>query len=313
MRTSLLLFILILSGFALSAQNKADLKLNPVKNMVYRFRSVSDQTISQTINGNQQSTSVHTNSTMSLKMVDKTTEVIVAEIHFDTLITNTNAMGVSNKFNSANEGNIKSANMSDVMSCILNRLSRNAIYAKMDYAGKVTEIVNSKMLASIMLKDTIEITGQMAPMIKSQIKNMVSDKALKTMVESFTNYLPARPVSTGESWTVDSDVNSGGMALKVMSSYTINGIKENAASITGDANIKAPDNAEPMEYSGAKITYGDLAGLSKADMVVNTLTGFIIESKGKSHITGTLSLSTQGMNMDIPMEISGEMEITTIR
>jgi len=312
MKTSLLAFFLFLPGTIILGQKSADLKLNLQKNTVYRFKSASDQTISQTVNGVQQNSIVKSSSIVSLKMIDATPEFIIAEIHFDTINTNSNAMGVNSIFSSAREGDIKSSDMSEVMSCIFNRLSKNGIFAKMVYTGKVIEIVNYKMLSDIMLKDTNLITGQMAPIIKTQIKNMVGDEALKTMVESFTNYLPARRIGTGEKWTVSLSLNSGGMSFDVLTNYTLDGIQSDKADVTAEANIKASENADPMEYGGARITYGNISGLSRFDMFVDIRTGLILESKGKSHITGNLDVSAQGMNMQIPMEITGESRIVAL-
>jgi len=312
MRTTLLSFVFILYGISLIAQDKADLKLKLEKNVTYKFKSASEQTVSQIINGIQQNTDVKSNSTISMKMVDMSPEFIIAEFHFDTIMTKTNAMGVSYNINSANEGNLKSANMSDVLSCIMNRFSKNSLYVKLDYAGKIIAIVNSKMLCDIILKDTSTITGQMAPMIKTQINNMVSDNAFKSMVASFTNYLPGKQIATGEKWEVSLTIHSGGMSLDVITNYTLNGIKENSANITAESNIKASENAEPMKYSGAIITYGEITGLSKSNMIVDTRTGLLLESTEKSHITGNLNVTAQGVNMQIPMEISSNSNVIAL-
>jgi hypothetical protein len=245
-------------------------------------------------------------------MVDMSPEFIIAEFRLDSIMTRTNAMGVSYNFNSASEGNIKSANMSDVMSCIMNRLSKNSLFVKLDYAGKIIAIVNSKMLSDIILKDTSAITGQMAPMIKTQIKNMVSDDAFQSMIGSFTNYLPGKQVAAGEEWEVSLTIHSGGMSLDVITNYTLNGIKENSANIAAESNIKASENAKPMEYSGAIISYGEITGLSKSNMMVDARTGLLLESTEKSHITGNLNVTAQGVNMQIPMEISSNSNVNAL-
>ena len=110
------------------AQNSVNLKMNLEKNKVYRFRSSSEQTITQTINGNQQNVDSKTSSTVSIKMVDATADFIVAEVRFDTIIYNTNSMGKTSIISSVNEGDIKSSETADVMSCIMNRLCKNALY-----------------------------------------------------------------------------------------------------------------------------------------------------------------------------------------
>jgi hypothetical protein len=312
MKTTSLLLVFVLSGISVIAQNNADLKLNPEKNVPYRFRSSSEQTISQTVNGIQQNTSVTSSSTLTLKMVDATPDFSIAEVRFDTINTTTNAMGVTTVINSAVEGKISSANMSDVMSCIMNRLSKNALYVKMDPTGKVIELINARMLSDIILKDTNSVTGQTAPMIKMQIRNMINEKALTAMVESFTYNLPGRSIAVGEKWDVTTTSGASGMSLDIMTSYLLNDITGNDADITAESNIKASDNAAPMEYSGARITYGDLKGISKSNLTLNVRTGLPIDSKAKTRISGNLNVSAQGMEMQIPMEINIESRLMAI-
>jgi len=312
MRTILLSFAFILSGTSLMSQNSAELKYNLEKNKAYRFKSVSEQNISQTVNGIQQNTNAKTNSTMSLKMMDATPEFIIAEVRFDTIITQTNAMGVTTNINSTSEGNIQSSSMSDVMSCIMNRLSKNGLFLKMDYSGRVVELINTKMLSDIILKDTSLITGQTAAVVKTQIKNMVSDKALKTMVESLTYYLPGRQVSKGDKWEIFQATNSGGMALDITTNYLLTDIQGNKASIVAEANIRASENAGPMEYGGARITYGEIKGISKSEMLVDAGTGLLMKSTEKNHITGSLNVSAPGVNMQIPLEIDSSSKVLAL-
>ena len=111
-----LLCIATLFCFPILAQNTVNLKMNPEKNKVYRLKSVSEQTITQTINGVQQTTESKVNYTLSMKMIDATADLIVAEVHFDTLVTNTNTMGKTASYSSVNEGDIKSSETADVLS-----------------------------------------------------------------------------------------------------------------------------------------------------------------------------------------------------
>ena len=300
---------------SIMAQNSVNLKMNLEKNKVYRFRSSSEQTITQTINGNQQNVDSKTSSTVSIKMVDATADFIVAEVRFDTIIYNTNSMGKTSIISSVNEGDIKSSETADVMSCIMNRLCKNALYIKMDFAGKILEIVNSKMLSDVITKDTsaITLTGMMGKGIKTQIINTVSNKTLKTMVEAFTNYLPGKQVSTGDNWNVTVQVNSGGMILDIITAYHLDGIKGNNANVTAESNIKASENADPMIAGGAKITYDDLKGLSKSNMVIDIHTGLLIEDKAKTHIAGNLGISAPGMTMTMPMDINGESKVIALQ
>ena len=315
MKKILLSSVAVLFCISLIAQNSVNLKMNLEKNKVYRFSSVSEQTIIQTVNGNQQTIESKTNYAVSLKMVDATADFMITEVHFDTLITNTNSMGKMVNISSVNEGDIKSTETADVMSYIMNQMSKNALYIKMDFAGKVLEIVNSKMLSDVIMKDTssITLTGPVGSGIKSQIKNLISDNSLKTMVEMFTHYLPGKQVSKGDNWNVTVSTNSGGMILDIITDYHLDGLNGNAANITAESNIKAAENAAPMLSGGAKITYDDIKGLSKSTIIIDSLTGLVVEDKAKTHISGNLGVSGPGFSMQIPMDINGESKVIAIQ
>jgi hypothetical protein len=307
--------IAVLFCISIVAQNTANLKMNLEKNKVYRLKSVSEQAITQTVNGVQQATDSNVDYTLSLKMIDATSDFMITEVHFDTLITNTNTMGKMVIISSVNEGDIKSAEIADVMSCIMNRLSKNALYVKMDFAGRPIEIVNSKMLSDLIMKDTSSITlaGPTAAAVKKQIINMVSDNSLKTMIEMFTWCLPGKQVSTGDNWNVTQQTSSGGMMLDIITTYHLVGLNGNNADITAESNIKASENAVPIESGGAKVTYDNLKGLSKSTMVIDIRTGLTVENKAKTHITGNLGISAPGFSMQMPMDINGESKVIALQ
>jgi hypothetical protein len=307
MKKILLLCIAVLAGISMMAQNSVALKMNLEKNKVYRLMTSSEQTIIQTVNNNQQTVETKAVYAVSIKMMDATPGFMITEVRFDTLKTNTNTMGKTILINSANEGNIKSTETADVMSYIMNRLCKNALYVKMDYSGKPLEIVNSKMLSDIILKDTsaIILTEPTASAVKKQVANVVSESSLKTMIEMFTNHLPAKEVSVGDSWNITAKTNSGGMALDIITTYHMDGLNGNVASITAEAEIKAAENADPMVSGGATITFDNLKGLSKSSITMDTGTGLIIEDKAKTHIAGNLGASGPGFSLQIPMDISG--------
>ncbi len=296
-------------------QNGTALRMNPEKNKAYRFRSVTEQTILQTVNGNQQTIESKTNYTVSLKMVDATPAFIVTEIRFDTLATTTNTMGKTAIMSSASEGNIQSKETSDIMSYFMNRMSKNPLYAKIDFTGKVTEIVNSKMVADKILKDTslITLADPVAATLKTQISNMVSDDAFKTIIGMFTHNLPGKPVNAGDNWTVTISTNTGGMSLDITTIYHLDGISGNIANISAESNIRTSANAVPMESGGAKITYDDLKGLSKSNLIINIDTGLLVESDSKTRIAGNLGVSMPGMSMQIPMDINSDSKVTSIK
>jgi hypothetical protein len=197
----------------------------------------------------------------------------------------------------------------------MNRLSKNALYVKMDFTGRPIEIVNAKMLSDLVMKDTssITLTGPMAAAIKTQIANTMSDDNLKTMIGMFTWCLPGKQVSTGDDWSVTQQTNSGGMALDIITTYHLDGINGNYANITAESNINAAKNAVPIQSGGATVTYDNLQGLSKSNMVIDIRTGLIVEDEAKTHISGILGISGPGFSMQMPMDINGESKVKALQ
>jgi hypothetical protein len=304
----------MLISVAIFAQTGVNLKLNLEKNKTYRLKSATEQTISQTINGNQQTTETTVDYVLSLKLLDATADFMVAEIRIDTMKTNTNAMGRTINVSSAKEGNMTSSESTDVVSCILNRLSKNSIFAKLDYTGKVIDILNSKMLSDVIMKDTstITITGVMGAGVKQQIAGLISTKTLTTTIEMFTYHLPGKQVVTGDSWDINVNTTSGGMSLDINTKYHLNGINGNSANLSVDSEIKTAANAEPIISGTAKVTYDDLKGLSKSTIVIDTRTGLLTEQKAKTHISGNLGISGPGFSMTMPMDINGESNVVAL-
>lgn len=315
MKNILFAGIALLLTFSVQAQNGVTLKMNLEKNKVYRLRSVADQTVTQTINGGQQTTESHVSYSVSLKMIDSTPDFMVTEVRIDTMTTRTNTMGKVVTMSSVNEGDIKSSEMADVVSTIMNRLSRNAIYAKIDYSGKPVEIVNAGMLAGMVLKDTASITlaGPAGDAVKKQVADMIGTEELKTMIGMFTQNLPGKEVAPGDSWSNTQTVNSGGMSLEIATTFRFTGTEGEFAVITSESAIRAADNAAPIQSGGATVTYGDLKGLSRATMKVYLRTGLLSESAGKTRLSGNLGISGPGFSMQMPMDINGETTVTGIK
>lgn len=315
MKKIFLSFTAALCIIPLMAQQKADLRLNPEKNKLYRLKSVSEQTISQTINGNQQTTESKVEYSISMKMLDSTPEFIVAEVRFDTIMNYTNTMGKVSAVSSAARGDIKSSVTEDVMSYIMNRLCSNAIFIKIDLSGKPLEVINAKMLSDMILKDTasMTLTEPLAAAVKAQIVSTVGSDNLKTMIGGFTWLLPAKQVAVGDVWVANEQLNSGGMMLAVTTNSRLESLTGNKAGITAESKIKAVENAAPIISGGATVTYDNLAGVSKSNMVVDTRTGLVIENKSKTRISGNLGINGPGFSMQMPMDINGETRITALQ
>ncbi len=307
---SCILGIMVISMFA---QKSTDLKLNLEKNKVYSLKSVNDMNVSQTVNGMAQNSSQNVRYAVSLKMVDSKPDMMVVEFRIDTLLTASNSMGRVINVNSASEGNVKSEDMGEVLSSFANKLSKNPMYMKMDYTGKVIDFVNFQMLSDMIMKDTAQITGDTREMTIMQVKNIIDNKSLCALAQTFTHYVPNKTVGKGDKWDVTDQINAGGMTLDVTTNYQLNDLMHNQAKLNAETAFKAADNAAPIHYGPATVTYGNLQGMGKADITLDAATGLPVMNTTKTHIAGDLGVAVQGMNLTMPMEMNGETTVFMVK
>ena len=132
------------------------------------------------------------------------------------------------------------------------------------------------------------------------------------MIETLTGNLPGKQVAKGDKWDRTVNTNSGGMSLDIITNYSLNTLQGNSANVTAESNIQASPNAEPIDYGTAKVSYGELKGLGKINMVLDTKTGLLISNSSKTHVSGNLSISVQGMNMQMPMDMDIESKVVAL-
>ena len=294
--------IILLSVFisSLSAQ-KADLKLNLELNKTYRAKLSSTVNTKQTVQGNEQSNQVINTMVISLTPLKSDKDGIISQVQFDTIITKI----------STPQMEVNSANKGDIRSCIVNRLSNSTLLVKLSNKGEVDSIMNIEQVASTVLQDIDSMEGNLAPFLKSRAEMMVNKESLKSMIEVFTAYLPGEKIKVGDKWDSKLTSSSGGMNMKVNTTYKLNDVSKDAAEITGDV-ITESDQSEPMKMNGAEIL-PDISGLGKTEITADPHTGWIIKGTNKQQLKGDLNVNAQGNSMQIPMEINSVAEINALQ
>lgn len=296
---------LLIAFFSLSlfAQKPIELRLKPEKNKVYRLKSVSTQNIQ--INNGQITTMVKSNSSISFKAMEVTPDFVMAEIRFDTIISNVQAPGMTLDISSNNPGSLSSDNIGDIMSVFMNRLSKNPVYVKLSPIGTVMEIVNQKMLSDIVLQNLDSLKSPMGSMIKPRIKSMVDVKTIRAMIEPFTAILPGKAVAAGDTWTVNLTVDSEGMGFLYKNSFKLNGISNNVANVSCDSWVE-PLGTGPVNMNGASVSY-DVKGPGKSTMSIDINSGLLTNSSSTQTLQGNINANGTQMpaQIDATTQVSG--------
>jgi hypothetical protein len=59
--------------------------------------------------------------------------------------------------------------------------------------------------------------------------------------------------------------------------------------------------------------YDELKGMGKSEVVLDVLTGLLIQNNSRTHLAGNLNISVQGMNLQMPMTMDGTTKIVSIQ
>jgi hypothetical protein len=313
MKTIKLSAILLMVTLICNAQSAITLKLNLEKNKSYKFKNIISNTVNTSVNGNTQVVETESVSFYSLKAIDLKPDFLVIEFHTDSSSTMSNSGGKESVFNSNLPGDIKSTEINEVMNCILNRMSKNSLFFKVDYFGKVIEIVNYKMYSSIVLKDidSLKLQSSVANVIKKSISSLVDENTLKLSFLNLVNYIPGNQVSIGNTWNNSYLMSNNGLSFNFENTYKLEKISGDVATISNESNIK-PSTNEPVEMYGFKMNFSDISGSAKANQNVNTNTGLLKSSSSKMKMAGNLVIDIPGNPITAPMEVSTESSVDEI-
>jgi hypothetical protein len=291
----------------LMAQTPVNLKFNLAKDKTYRLKSSSTENTTVTYGGTPQQIETKSISSVSIKPINLGADFVIAEVRFDTIMTTISMPKM--ELNSTKPGKLSSNDPSEVMNCIMNRLSKAVFNVKFSLSGKVLEISNLKANADAITQGIDSLQGQMA-MAKGRITAMASEAAIKGMIEIITGYLPGKEIVTGDKWTSSIILNSGGIGMNMTYNYKLKKVTGTQAEITGDVTVE-PASQTPTEMNGAQISY-DVRGLGKSTLTVDAKTGWILKATIKTHNQGNMNIKMQGNDMQMPVETDGTTEIISL-
>ncbi|MFW6226509.1 MAG: DUF6263 family protein [Bacteroidota bacterium] len=302
MRILLSIITLVALNSAVFAQS-TELKYNLEKGKAYIAKSISTQEQTMTVQGMERNTETKSTSYLSLKMLDSKPDFFIAEVKFDTIVTEVSMPPMN--ISSADAGDINSEDPIEVTTAILNRLSNSTMVVRMDYSGKVQDIMNHQVIKNTVLQGTDSLKGQ-AAMAKGQLEMTVEKDALIGMIEGVTAHLPNQEVETGDKWESSFISKNGGVGMAISSTYVLKEISDGLVVIEGDVVVE-PASSEPTMMNGAEIT-NKLRGLGKSTMELDSKTGWLKSSSSKISLSGDMIIKAPGQNMTLPIEtiITGE-------
>jgi hypothetical protein len=150
--------------------------------------------------------------------------------------------------------------------------------------------------------------------VRKQMKGQFSEAAVGQMVSQVFSFAPKKAVKVGDTWTRTDKMPTGVGDAAVKQTFKLAGVENGVAKIgvTADMTFKAADAGFPGLPPGVKVSKFDM----KADKIAGTVlfdakAGRLKETKQDMNLNGAITMSANGMDIEMTMKIKG-VQTTTV-
>jgi hypothetical protein len=285
---------------------KVDLKLNLEEGKSYKQISKANATIIQDLNGQKMEMVIVIYGEMSYLVKSKSRGYYYdMEVQYDRLKMDMQMPQGTMTFDS------ESDNEQDIFSSIMSTMKNKAFGVRMSEKGKIEEISNVDILFENMFAKFPELPEAQQTQIKKQMIDAYGEKAFKGNIEMITSMFPEHKVAVGDTWNVETKLESG-MAAKVESTFELIESTKDHNLIRGEALMATEDKDAYIETNGMPLKY-NLSGTMNSEITIDAQSGWIIEAKINQNLAGNTSIKDNPQipgGMTIPMEMQSEIVVT---
>lgn len=280
-----------------------ELKLN--KGEVYTQKISSKISVLQTINDQQVNMNMSINAKMTYEVTDIQNSVYDMEVQYASLIMKMSLPNGEMEFSSEKN------DATDIFSTILGSMKNKSFFVKMTKTGKVNEVKNIDVVFSNMFDKFPQLSEAQKQQIKGQLMQAYGEKAFKGNIEMCSAIFSDTPVSEGDKWNINTQLESG-MSANMETVYELKEIGDSYCNITGNSKIATADKDAYIETNGMPLKY-DLVGTMTSEIKIDKKSGWIMNAAIKQSIKGTAYIKDNPQipgGMAIPMTMNSEMTIS---
>ncbi len=298
---TLAIFGLLTLIYSCKGGEKIELIFKPEAGANYYAEQVISQEIKQKMMGQEMNMTQEIVFGFDLA-ADKTDPYLI-DITYKKIVFKMSAMGNTISFDSDNSA-ADTSEVGKLYSSIFSSFLNKTLKLKLDNTGKVLEVKGIEEMMESLLA-SLPDSSENSIATKEQIKEQAKELANVNQFDQFFNFLPGKPVSAEESWTLDKDLNAAGMDAKVSAKLTLIDFTEQLANVAYDGTIKGEGSLK----SGPPGSGFSMDGTQKGTMSLNRNTGMVEKSDMEMAITATMKAS----GLSIPMTTKGKLTTTIVK
>jgi hypothetical protein len=165
--------------------------------------------------------------------------------------------------------------------------------------GEVVDVYGTEQLLDDILNSfDADLDDATRGQIRNAMKSQFGDQAMVEAMEKMFALYPEMPVGVGDSWTVEQDVTSG-LPMIMHHTYRVKKIEDSLVYLDVKTDVEPNEEGAHMEMGGIEMCYR-LSGTQEGSVVIDTVSGWIVESQMAQDFKGEVEVS--GIFGDEPMK-----------
>lgn len=286
--------LFIFAAVALQAQTFR-LEFKPVAGTEYpvNMEVLQDMTIKVPAMGDM---TTHTEQKIGavLTLVEEVEKGYLMETRLTRFTVNTSAQGQSQNFDSEGE---------DVVSQAIKTITEKPFRLVISRQGEVVEMLPLDTAFFTRADETLatQYAKRKRETTMTQLKALFSESTLKNVAQAGLTKFPDKDLKVPSIWTEDTPSDELGAIITTQ--YRVDNYADNKVTLMAkmvlmsNPNAKKPEGPQRME---------NIAGGGEATNIVDAVSGWVIETKGKQNVSGQLVIEQggQSQSLDLTMVIS---------
>lgn len=286
--------LFIFAAVALQAQTFR-LEFKPVAGTEYpvNMEVIQDMTIKVPAMGDM---TTHTEQKIGaiLTLVEEVEKGYLMETRLTRFTVNTSAQGQSQNFDSEGE---------DVVSQAIKTITEKPFRLVISRQGEVVEMMPLDTAFFTRADETLatQYAKRKRETTMTQLKALFSESTLKNVAQAGLTKFPDKDLKVPSVWTEDTPSDELGAIITTQ--YRVDNYADNKVTLMAkmvlmsNPNAKKPEGPQRME---------NIAGGGEATNIVDAVSGWVIETKGKQNVSGQLVIEQggQSQSLDLTMVIS---------
>ena len=287
------------------ATEKIHLRLNLQEGESYSLRMITDQDISQTIQGQQQ----ETKQTMGLGYTFDVNQVnsdgsALTRVTYDWVLFEQDGPLGKTKYDSATPPDTVPPAAAGYAALV-----GQGFTMEISPAGRVQDLQGVDDMITHMLEELDLPEGATMDSIEQSFRDQFGDQALQENMESLMAIYPEGPIGIGDSWS-KTVATSVGLPMILENRWTLTAREDGVATVDVYSTIKSNPEAAPLEIAPVKMSF-DISGVQQGTMSLDEGTGWTISA----HVTQTLAGEIEmemGERMSWPISIKSTTRLESL-